>query len=92
MRFCRSLTVNISVTKSAASSINKTAEAYSKVNKYAIQSSFKLTLPANLKKELLKFSKYMLLPTWISCYGSLSSVEVACALPNSLKKLLFHRY
>ena len=68
---------------SSASSINKTAEAYSKVN------SMLLNHPSNYHYLLTKKKNYL---TSDSCYGSLSSAEAECALSNSLKKLLFHGY
>ena len=64
MRFCRSLTVNISVTTAIClllAALTKLLEAYSKVNKYATQSSFNYHYLLT-KKKLLKFSKYLLLP------------------------------
>ena len=64
MWFCRSLTVNISVTTAIClllSSINKTAEAYSKVNRMLFNhlSNYHYLLT---KKKLLKFSIFILLP------------------------------
>ena len=69
---------------STASSINKTAEAYSKGNSMLFNhlSNYHYLLT---KKKLLKFSIFMLLPYLGLLLCSLSSAEAACALPNSLK-------
>ena len=77
---------------SAASSINKTAEAYSKLKfmlfNHLSNYHYLLTKKKNYSS-VLNICCYL---TWDSCHGSFSSAEAACALPNSLKKLLFHGY
>ena len=66
---------------SAASSINKTAEAYSKVNGMLFNNLSNYHYLLTKKKTTLVFSVHAVYLTW----DPLSSAEATCALPNSLK-------